>query len=88
MPGLLQAGDPRGEVKTAWNGKEEVRNIYRIDNPRRRPAYLGLTGSKLLTGANRQLRGVPVDTVVDHPGQFTVDQRRNALPIVNPSTSQ
>jgi len=33
MLGLLKAGDPRGEVKTAWHAKEEVRNIYQIDDP-------------------------------------------------------
>jgi transposase len=33
MRGLLQAGDPRGEVKTAWHAKELVRSIYQIDAP-------------------------------------------------------
>ena len=31
--GLLQAGDPRGEVRTAWHAKETVRSIYDIDDP-------------------------------------------------------
>ena len=33
MLGLLAAGDPRGDVKMAWHAKEEVRNIYQIDDP-------------------------------------------------------
>ncbi|MGA7272296.1 MAG: ISL3 family transposase [Acidimicrobiia bacterium] len=33
MLGLLRAGDPRGEVKTAWHAKELVRSIYQIDDP-------------------------------------------------------
>lgn len=31
--GLLDAGDPRGEVRTAWHAKETVRGIYAIDDP-------------------------------------------------------
>lgn len=31
--GLLDAGDPHGEVRTAWHAKETVRGIYDIDNP-------------------------------------------------------
>lgn len=31
--GLLDAGDPRGEVRTAWHAKETVRSIYAIDDP-------------------------------------------------------
>lgn len=31
--GLLDAGDPRGEVRTAWHAKETVRSIYEIDDP-------------------------------------------------------
>jgi transposase len=30
--GLLDAGDPRGEVRTAWHAKETVRGIYDIDD--------------------------------------------------------
>jgi transposase len=30
--GLLDAGDPRGEVRTAWYAKETVRGIYDIDD--------------------------------------------------------
>ena len=26
--GLLEAGDPRGEVRTAWHAKEVVRGLY------------------------------------------------------------
>jgi hypothetical protein len=31
--GLLAAGDPRGEVKTAWHAKEVVRSIYEHRDP-------------------------------------------------------
>lgn len=30
--GLLEAGDPRGEVRLAWHAKETIRGIYGIDN--------------------------------------------------------
>ena len=31
--GLLEAGDPKGEVRNAWHAKEVVREIYTIDDP-------------------------------------------------------
>lgn len=33
LVGLLQAGDPRGEVRMAWHCEEVVRSIYDIDDP-------------------------------------------------------
>lgn len=33
LRGLLAAGDPHGEVRTAWHAKETVRSIYAIDDP-------------------------------------------------------
>jgi transposase len=33
LVGLLDAGDPRGEVRMAWHAKEVVRSIYDIDDP-------------------------------------------------------
>ena len=33
LRGLLDAGDPHGEVRTAWHAKETVRGIYEIDSP-------------------------------------------------------
>jgi len=33
LAGLLQAGDPKGEVRNAWHAKEVVRSIYDIDGP-------------------------------------------------------
>ena len=33
LVGLLDAGDPRGEVRTAWHAKEVVRQIYTHTNP-------------------------------------------------------
>ena len=32
LRGLLDAGDPHGEVRTAWHAKETVRSIYGIDS--------------------------------------------------------
>jgi transposase len=32
LVGLLEAGDPNGEVRNAWHAKEVVRSIYGIDN--------------------------------------------------------
>ena len=32
--GLLEAGDPHGEVRMAWHAKEVVRSIYEITDPR------------------------------------------------------
>jgi len=32
LVGLLDAGDPRGEVRMAWHAKEVVRSIYQITN--------------------------------------------------------
>jgi transposase len=33
LMGLLEAGDPRGEVRLTWHAKETVRGIYAIDDP-------------------------------------------------------
>ncbi len=33
LRGLLDAGDPHGEVRTAWHAKETVRSIYKIGDP-------------------------------------------------------
>ena len=33
LRGLLEAGDPHGEVRTAWHAKETVRGVYDIDEP-------------------------------------------------------
>jgi transposase len=33
LRGLLEAGDPRGEVRMAWHAKEVVRSIYEITDP-------------------------------------------------------
>lgn len=32
LRGLLEAGDPKGEVRMAWHAKEVVRSIYEIDD--------------------------------------------------------
>jgi hypothetical protein len=37
--GLLEAGDPQGEVRLAWHAKETIRGIYDIDDrPRPTPS--------------------------------------------------
>ena len=33
LRGLLDAGDPHGDIRTAWHVKETVRGIYGIDRP-------------------------------------------------------
>jgi transposase len=33
LRGLLDAGDPKGEVRTAWHAKEVVRSIYELGDP-------------------------------------------------------
>ncbi len=33
LRGFLDAGDPHGEVRTAWHAKETVRGIYNIESP-------------------------------------------------------
>ena len=33
LRGLLNAGDPHSEVRTAWHAKETVRGIYGVDSP-------------------------------------------------------
>jgi transposase len=47
MLGLLTAGNPRGEVKTAWHAKEEVRNIYRIVDPATAAGFVAQLGHDL-----------------------------------------
>ena len=46
LRGLLDAGDPHGEVRCAWHAKETVRDIYGIDSPAvaLRPEFGGLEG--------------------------------------------
>ena len=38
--GLLEAGDPRGEVRMTWHAKETVRGLYAIDDPTEAATYL------------------------------------------------
>jgi hypothetical protein len=33
LVGLLEAGDPKGEVRNAWHAKEVVRSVHAIDDP-------------------------------------------------------
>jgi transposase len=45
--GLLEAGDPRGEVRTAWHSKEVVRSIYDIDAPDLAEVFVARLGDDL-----------------------------------------
>jgi transposase len=47
LVGLLDAGDPRGEVRTAWHAKEVVRSIYQIGDPDLAAEFVGRLGSDL-----------------------------------------
>jgi transposase len=40
LRGLLEAGDPKGEVRTAWHAKEVVRSIYELDDPQLADAFV------------------------------------------------
>ena len=45
--GLLDAGDPRGEVRTAWHAKETVRGIYDVADPDLADEYVTRLGHDL-----------------------------------------
>jgi transposase len=45
--GLLDAGDPRGEVRTAWHAKEVVRSIYEHHDPDLADAFVERLGQDL-----------------------------------------
>jgi transposase len=45
--GLLDAGDPRGEVRTAWHAKEVVRSIYQHTNHTVAPRFVTRLGHDL-----------------------------------------
>jgi transposase len=45
--GLLEAGDPRGEVRMAWHAKETVRGIYDIDDPALAAEFVARLGHDL-----------------------------------------
>jgi len=47
LVGLLEAGDPRGEVRTAWHAKEVVRSIYEIADPQLADEFVGQLGADL-----------------------------------------
>lgn len=40
LTGLLQAGDPHGEVRMTWHAKEAVRDLYKISDPGLAAEYL------------------------------------------------
>jgi transposase len=41
LMGLLEAGDPKGEVRMCWHAKETVRALYTIVDPAAADAFLG-----------------------------------------------
>jgi hypothetical protein len=45
--GLLDAGDPRGQVRIAWHAKEVVRSIYEISDPELAGAFVDQLGVDL-----------------------------------------
>jgi transposase len=47
LTGLLEAGDPKGEVRNAWHAKEVVRSIYAIDDPELAPEFVTQLGIDL-----------------------------------------
>ncbi|MEP1123960.1 MAG: ISL3 family transposase [Ilumatobacter sp.] len=47
LVGLLEAGDPRGEVRNAWHAKEVVRSIYAIDGPETAVEFVSQLGIDL-----------------------------------------
>ena len=47
MLGLLDAGDPRGEVRLAWHAKEAVRDLYQIPDPATAGEYVAQLGHDL-----------------------------------------
>jgi transposase len=46
--GLLEAGDPKGDVRLAWHAKETLRGLYDIDDPAEAATYLGELADDLL----------------------------------------
>ena len=47
LQGLLQAGDPKGEVRMAWHAKEVVRSIYEHHDPDLAVAFVDQLGRDL-----------------------------------------
>ena len=45
--GLLEAGDPRGEVRTAWHAKEVIRSIYEHHDPELAEVFVERLGRDL-----------------------------------------
>ncbi len=54
--GLLEAGDPRGEVRMAWHAKEVVREIYTIDDPTLAAQFVTRLGVDLQTPSVVEVR--------------------------------
>jgi transposase len=47
LRGLLEAGDPRGEVRMAWHAKEVTRSIYEITDPQLAGEFVDQLGQDL-----------------------------------------
>ena len=47
LEGLLEAGDPNGEVRNAWHAKEVVRSIYDIEHPELAAEFVAQLGIDL-----------------------------------------
>jgi transposase len=47
LVGLLEAGDPQGEVRTAWHTKEVIRQIYTHTDPKLAVEHVAAVGRDL-----------------------------------------
>ena len=47
LAGLLEAGDPKGEVRDAWHAKEVVRSIYTVQDPELAARFVTQLGTDL-----------------------------------------
>ena len=53
LRGLLDAGDPRGEVRMAWHAKEVTRSIYEITDPQFAGEFVDQLGAESKTSRAR-----------------------------------
>lgn len=67
--GLLAAGDPLGEVRTAWHAKEVTRQIYTITDPDLAAEFVDRLGGDL---QDESCRGSPART--DHRSLASPDR--------------
>ena len=66
--GLLRAGDPNGEVATAWHAKEAVRELYAHDDPSLALEWVDQLGSDLTWPT-----GLPLEAPLPRPHPRAVE---------------